>query len=222
MKKLSNIDYLFWDLDGTLTDSQEGIFKSLRVMLDYFGISKTDEELKPFLGPALWDSLPKYCGFNKEQCEEAVKVFREYFTREGIFINKVYPGIVSLLEKLKASGYHNVLATGKPEDQAHVVMNYFDLAKYFDFVGGSTQDSSRSRKGQVIKYSMENCNLKSGDASRILMIGDRDTDINGAHQNGFKVCAVLYGYGSMEEFEKNGADFVVESVEALGDFLLDD
>ena len=69
-------NYIFFDLDGTLTDSQPGIYDSLRVMLGHFGIEKTDEELIPFIGPALWESLPKYCGFSHEMCVEAVKVFR--------------------------------------------------------------------------------------------------------------------------------------------------
>lgn len=215
-----NRQYIFFDLDGTLTDSQPGIYESLRVMLNHFGIEKTDEELKPFLGPALWDSLPKYCGFNHEQCVEAVEVFRKHYFSTGIFNNSVYDGIPELLENLKAAGKTLVLATGKPVEQAEIVINHFGLGKYFDFIGGSTLDKSRSKKGQVIAYAMEQMKLTESDRGSIIMVGDRDNDIDGAHENGLEVVAVLYGYGSRPEFEKAGADYVVGSVGELGAFLL--
>ncbi len=215
-----NRKYIFFDLDGTLTDSQPGIYESLRVMLNHFGIEKTDEELKPFLGPALWDSLPKYCGFNHEQCVEAVEVFRKHYFSTGIFNNSVYDGIPELLESLKAAGKTLVLATGKPVEQAEIVINHFGLGKYFDFIGGSTLDKSRSKKGQVIAYAIEQMKLTETDRGSIIMVGDRDNDIDGAHENGLEVVAVLYGYGSRPEFEKAGADYVVGSVGELGAFLL--
>ncbi len=215
-----NRKYIFFDLDGTLTDSQPGIYESLRVMLNHFGIEKTDEDLKPFLGPALWDSLPKYCGFNHEQCVEAVEVFRKHYFSTGIFNNSVYDGIPELLESLKAAGKTLVLATGKPVEQAEIVINHFGLGKYFDFIGGSTLDKSRSKKGQVIAYAMEQMKLTESDRGSIIMVGDRDNDIDGAHENGLEVVAVLYGYGSRPEFEKAGADYVVGSVGELGAFLL--
>lgn len=214
-------DYIFFDLDGTLTDSQPGIYDSLRVMLNHFGLEKSDQELMPFLGPALWDSLPKYCGFNFEQCKEAIAVFREHYFNIGIYNNKPYPGIPELLKKLKEEGRHLVLATGKPEEQANVVVNHFDLAKYFDFIGGSTMDISRSKKAQVIAWAMEKTGLSAKDSQRIVMVGDRENDIIGAHENGLQVIAVLYGYGSRSEFEEYKADFIVEDIPALGDLLLE-
>ena len=215
-----NRQYIFFDLDGTLTDSQPGIYESLRILLNHFGIEKTDEELKPFLGPALWDSLPKYCGFTHEKCVEAVEVFRKHYFSTGIYNNSVYEGIPEVLESLKAAGKNLVLATGKPVEQAEIVINHFGLGKYFDFIGGSTLDKSRSKKGQVIAYAMEQMKFTETDRSKIIMVGDRDNDINGAHENGLEVAAVLYGYGSRPEFEKAGADYIVDTVVSLGKFLL--
>ncbi len=213
-------DYIFFDLDGTLTDSRPGIFESLQEIFIHFGIKKTEKEMMQFLGPALWDSLPKYCGFSHEQCVEAVEIFRKSYAEKGIFNNKVYDGIVPLLEALKAERKHIVLATGKPEPQANVVLNHFDLQKYFDFVGGSSFDKSRCRKAQVIEYALKNCGLSEKDKERIIMVGDRDNDINGAHENGIKVAAVLYGYGSKEEFEQNHADYICGTVKDLQELLL--
>lgn len=212
-------DYIFFDLDGTLTDSRPGIFESLQEIFNHFGIRKTEKEMMPFLGPALWDSLPKYCGFSHEQCVEAVEVFRKHYASKGIYNNKVYEGIVPLLEKLKSEKKHIVLATGKPEPQANIVLKHFDLKKYFDFVGGSTFDKSRCRKAQVIEYAMKNCDLTEKDKPRIIMVGDRENDINGAHENGIKVAAVLYGYGSKEEAESSNADYICETVKDLQELL---
>lgn len=213
-------DFIFFDLDGTLTDSRPGIFESLQEIFIHFGIKKTEKEMMQFLGPALWDSLPKYCGFSHEQCVEAVEIFRKSYAEKGIFNNKVYDGIVPLLEALKAERKHIVLATGKPEPQANVVLNHFDLRKYFDFVGGSSFDKTRCRKAQVIEYALKNCGLSEKDKERIIMVGDRDNDINGAHENGIKVAAVLYGYGSKEEFEQNHSDYICENVKDLQELLL--
>lgn len=213
-------EYVFFDLDGTLTDSRPGIFESLRTVFSFFGIEKTEEEMMPFLGPALWDSLPKYCGFTYEQCEEAVKIFRKNYEESGIFNNEVYEGIVPLLEKLKNAKKHIVLATGKPEPQAKIVLEHFDLKKYFDFVGGSSLDKSRSKKSQVIEYALKNCGIPESAKENVIMVGDRENDIVGAHENGIKVVAVLYGYGSEEEFLKNGADFICKNVKELEEFLL--
>lgn len=213
-------DYIFFDLDGTLTDSRPGIFESLQAIFSHFGIKKTEKEMMRFLGPSLWDSLPEYCGFSHEQCVDAVEIFRKSYAEKGIFNNKVYKGIVPLLESLKAEKKHIVLATGKPEPQAKIVLEHFDLIKYFDFVGGSSLDKSRCRKSQVIEYALKNCGLSEKDKERIIMVGDRENDVNGAHENGIKAVAVLYGYGSKDELEQNGADYICETVKDLQDFLL--
>lgn len=213
-------DYIFFDLDGTLTDSRPGIFESLQAVFSNFGIKKTEKEMMPFLGPALWDSLPKYCGFTHKQCEEAVKIFRKSYEESGIYNNKVYNGIIPLLEKLKTAKKHIVLATGKPEPQANIVLEHFNLKKYFDFIGGSSLDKSRSKKSQVIKYALENCGISENEKNKVIMVGDRENDINGAHENGIQVAAVLYGYGSKQEFLENKADFILETVKDLENFLL--
>lgn len=213
-------DYIFFDLDGTLTDSKPGIFESLKKVFEHFNVQKTEKEMMPFLGPALWDSLPKYCGFTHEQCIESVKIFRTHYDKIGIYNNKVYSGIPNLLKTLKENGKKIVLATGKPETQAKIVLNHFDLTKYFDFIGGSTLDKTRSRKAQVIAWAMENCALTQKDTERIIMVGDRDNDIFGAHENGIKVVSVLYGYGTQEEFEKSKTDYICKTVDDLKEFLL--
>lgn len=210
--------YVLFDLDGTLTDSQEGIMNSIVYTLQHFGIRVDDRTvLRPWLGPPLVDSLMKYYGFDRERALEGVEKYREYFDEKGIFENKVYPGIEDLLKKLQDQGYALMTATSKPEVAARRITDHFNLTRYFTFIGGATLDDSRVRKGDVIRYVLEANRVV--DLSAAMMVGDRENDIMGAGQNGLESIGVLYGYGDREELESAGADHIVETVEEIARFL---
>ena len=195
---------ILFDLDGTLTDPKEGITKSVQHALQAYGIDEPDlDKLCPFIGPPLSDSFKEYYGFSEAQAREAIDHFHEYFTKQGMFENKVYPGIREMLARLKDAGLTLAVATSKPEPFAIQILEHFDLLSYFTLVGGADMEEIRVRKGDVIA-----------------MVGDRKHDIIGAHENQLPCAAVLYGYGSREEFTENGADYQIETVEELGDFLM--
>ena len=206
-------DYIFFDLDGTLTDPAQGITNSFIHALKYFGREiPSYEELCKLIGPPLPYSFETILGFPKENVMEAVAKYREYFATKGLYENRVYPGIPELLQTLKKKGKHLVVATSKPEEYSIKIIEHFDLSKYFDFVCGSLMDESRSKKSEVIAYALQRCGLSDSDKERVLMIGDRFHDIEGAQQNGLKSCGVLFGYGSREELENAGADYIVKDV----------
>ena len=209
-------DYIFFDLDGTLTDPAQGITNSFIHALKYFGREiPSYEELCKLIGPPLPYSFETILGFPKENVMEAVAKYREYFATKGLYENSVYPGIPELLQSLKEKGKHLVVATSKPEEYSIKIIEYFGLSKYFDFVCGSLMDESRSKKSEVIAYALQRCGLSDSDKERVLMIGDRFHDIEGAKQNGLKSCGVLFGYGSREELVEAGADYIVEDVNEL-------
>lgn len=210
--------YVLFDLDGTLTDSQEGIMNSIEYALDYFGIQVEDRAaLRPWLGPPLVDSLMKYHGFDREQALKGVEKYREYFDIKGIFENRVYDGMEALLSGLQAEGYILMTATSKPEVAAKRITDHFGLTKYFTFVGGASLDDSRVHKGDVIRYVLESNQIQ--DLSEVMMVGDRENDIMGAKQNGLESIGVLYGYGSRDELEAAGADHIAETVEDIARYL---
>ena len=133
--------YVLFDLDGTLTDSQEGIINSVIYALDYYGIPVEDRNtLRVFVGPPLVDSMMRYYGFDREKAMEAVMKYREYFSTKGLFENSVYPGIEALLQRLKERGYTLMVATSKPEKFTLTILEHFGLLPYFDFVGSATMD----------------------------------------------------------------------------------
>ena len=204
---------VLFDLDGTLTDPGMGITNSVAFALRKYGIEVQDrKELYKFIGPPLYESFMKHYSFSKEEAETAVSYFREYFRDTGIFENEVYDGIENLLKKIKASGRKIILATSKPEEFAKRILVHFNLDKYFDFVAGATMDSSRVEKSDVIAYALKESGCSAENA---VMVGDRMHDILGAKENGLASIGVLFGYGSREELENAGADYIAETVDDI-------
>ena len=212
-------DYLFFDLDGTLTDPALGITNSFIHAIKYFGLEVPSyETLCSFIGPPLPDTFKQQFGFSDEKAAEGVKKYREYFSEKGLLENSVYPGIPELLSQLKQQGKKLVVATSKPEEYSVRIIEHFDLAQYFENVCGSLMDESRSKKDEVIAYAIERNGIS--DKSKILMIGDRKHDILGAKKVGLKSCGVLFGYGSLEELQTAGADFIAQNIQELKDICL--
>lgn len=210
---------ILFDLDGTLTDPAEGITNSVAYALRKFGISVSDKrELYKFIGPPLVESFRDYYGFDEQKSILAVEYYREYFSDIGIFENSVYSGIEDMLSELKANSKCIILATSKPEIFAKRILNHFGLVKYFDVIAGSTLNTDRNTKSAVIEYALEKACVT--DKSKVVMVGDRKHDIIGAKDNGLGSVGVLFGYGSIEELTVAGADYVIDTVEDLKNFLL--
>ena len=209
--------YCLFDLDGTLTDPGEGITRSVAYALSFFGIEVKDRTaLYPFIGPPLVDSFSTFYGFSPEQARQAVERYREYFSRQGIFENELYPGIKELLEDLKRHGVRILLASSKPELYARKILEHFQLLPFFDFVAAATMDDTRSKKTDVVRYALESCGISPDHA---VMIGDRHHDIEGAKDNTLESIGVLWGYGSRAELSAAGATLLAESVPQLASLL---
>ena len=204
----------FFDLDGTITDSEQGITNSVKYALNKFGIEEKDRtKLCEFIGPPLDVSFHKFYEFSTEQCWKAIGYFREYYQEKGIFENRVYDGLEEVLKKLINAGVRLVVATSKPEPYARKIIDYFRLTPYFDYVAGMELDGRRKTKAEVIQYALEACKIK--DKSSVLMIGDREHDVFGAKTAGIDCLGILYGFGNREELEEAGADYIEESVEDI-------
>lgn len=201
-------DFLFFDLDGTLTDSAPGIFRSARYALSHFDITIGDEILKKFVGPPLMESFRKLCGLNAEDSTEAIRLYREYFAVKGMFENNVYDGVFEMLDNLRRAGKILAVATSKPEIYAKQILDHFGLAKYFSFIAGAELDHVHMTKADVLRKAVQGTGLT--DMSRGLMIGDRMHDVEGAHALSMETLGVLYGYGSREELMEAGAIGVAE------------
>lgn len=202
---------VLFDLDGTLTDSGEGIINCATLALRHFGLPiPAYEDMRTFVGPPLRDSFIRF-GVPADRADEAIRVYRSRYIPTGMFENTPYPGIRELLEALRAEGYTLYVATSKPEEMSVTILEKFDLAKYFHRICGASIDSSRSTKDAVIAYLLES----SGAKEDMVMVGDTKYDILGAKAHGIPAIGVGWGYGKVEEMEEAGAVGIAETMDEL-------
>ncbi len=216
---MKNKKWILFDLDGTLTESGIGITNSVRYSLKKFGIEENDYDvLKRFIGPPLIDAFMEIYKFSKEDAKQAVSYYREYYRETGLFENAIYDGVAKLLTALKDAGKTLFIATAKPEDFTLRILKHFDLTKYFTFIACATLDGTRLTKEDVISYAINEGKIT--DVSQAVMIGDRKQDILGAKAFNMNSVGVLYGYGSREELETAGADFIAETADDILSLLI--
>ncbi len=200
--------HILFDLDGTVVNSETGVTSGVRYALAKYGIEETDQtKLRRFLGPPLVDSFRKFYGFSHEDAQKLTALYREYYRDIGVHENMLYEGVRELLATLHEEGFLIFLATSKPTDFARIILQDTGVAPYFDLVAGATFDASRHTKEAVLAYALQEGGIT--DTSRLLMVGDRFHDIEGAHAYGIDVAAVLYGFGNRAEFEAYGAEYIV-------------
>lgn len=208
---------IFFDLDGTVTDSGPGIVKSVQYALRCYGIDEPDlDKLNSFVGPPLYKSFMDYLDCSEEEAKEAVECYREYYAENGLYDNKLYDGIESLLYNLKEKGYKIILASSKPRIYVKRILSYFRIMRYFDYVEGSELDSQRTDKGELLAYVFKKWDLRPEES---VMIGDRKYDIEGAKANGMDSIAVGYGYGSVDELSAAGPTLFFPTIEELKKFF---
>lgn len=211
--------YIFFDLDGTISNSAPGIVNSVLFALEKMGVEEQDKaSLTKFVGPPLTESFPKYYGFQGEDLKKAIKAFHEYFHEKGIMENSMYEGIPETLKKLLRAGKRLAVATSKPEVYARQIIDSYGITDYFEFIAGSTFDETRTNKDEVITYALKTLDIK--DTNTVLMVGDRSYDILGAKKCGLDCLGVLYGYGSRAELEDAGADYIAETVADISKIII--
>jgi phosphoglycolate phosphatase len=202
---------ILFDLDGTLTDSGEGIINSVCLALEHYGIPiPSREALRVFVGPPLHETFQQF-GVPADKADEAVEVFRSRYNTVGKFENYPYPGIRELLQKLSAHGHRLFVATSKPETTALEVLEHFDLSRYFEIICGATMDRSRIDKSDVIAYLLQ----QAGSIENTVMVGDTAFDVLGAASHGIPTIGVSWGYGSILDMQSAGASAIANTPEEL-------
>lgn len=202
---------ILFDLDGTLTDSGEGIINCAILALEHFGCPiPSREALRVFVGPPLRDSFIRH-GVPEDKAEEAIAIYRSRYIPIGKYENTPYPGIRELLETLNQQGYKLYVATSKPEEMSKDILKHFDLAKYFTAICGASMDASRSNKEAVIAYLLET----TGEAGSMIMVGDTKFDIIGAAFHNIPAIGVSWGYGQVEEMKAAGAAAIAHTAQEL-------
>ena len=202
---------IFFDLDGTLTDSGEGIINCAMLALQHFGLPvPSREEMRVFVGPPLDQTFIKF-GVPADQTDEAIRVYRSRYIPIGKFENFPYPGIREALQTLKSQGHRLFVATSKPEQMSVEILEKFGLAEYFEKICGATMDGKRSHKADVIAYLLSQVD----DLSQAIMVGDTSFDVIGAKAHGIPTIGVSWGYGEVADMENAGALAIAHSMEEL-------
>jgi phosphoglycolate phosphatase len=211
--------YIFLDLDGTLTDSKEGILNCVKYALSKFGIEENDNnKLMKYAGPPLYVSFTTFNGFDDQEAKKAIEYYRERFATIGIFENRAYDGAEELLKKLTDAGRILVLATSKPRIYAEQIVKKYRLRPYLKFISGAELDGTRDLKTEVIEYAIKQTGIT--DRNKIIMVGDRKQDILAAKECGIASCGVSFGYAEKGELENAGADYIVNDFEELYKILI--
>jgi phosphoglycolate phosphatase len=193
--------HILFDLDGTLTDSGEGIINSARLVFEHYHVPVPDlPTLKAFVGPPLILSLKNH-GIPEDKLEEAIEVYRGRYRVVGMYENFPYPGIEDLLKSLKALGHKLYVATSKPEYLAVGILEHFGLAQYFDQIRGADANDGNSRKADVIASVLNSL----GKGQEAIMVGDTIFDVEGAKEMNLPVIGVSWGYGKVSEMAAAGA-----------------
>lgn len=208
---------IFFDLDGTITDSAPGITNSIIYARKKWGLEPgTNADYYKFIGPPMPQSYEEFWGFSHEDAVRFLEDYREYFSVRGLFENDVYPGIPELLSDLRAAGKALYIATTKPTAFSERIAEHFGFAKYFDMISGSDMKRDNS-KYDVIRHARDACHTDMSDA---VMVGDKAHDVEGAHAHGIPCIGVTWGFGGRDELEAAGADFIVDSADELRKLLL--
>ena len=213
--------YVFFDLDGTLTDSKEGILNSLRYAFEKLGEPVPPEEtLLQFIGPPLQESFIRWCGFTPERAAEGLRLFRERYVPIGKFENAPAPGMAELCRRLKEQGYVLALASSKPEAMCVPICERFGFAPFLDVIVGSAPGDDWEKE-DVIREAMGRLGLTEAQRDEILMVGDRKFDVLGASACGIACVGVeFFGYAQPGELAQAGAVAVVRTAEELETYIL--
>ena len=211
-----NFDLILFDLDGTITDSGEGITKSVQYALSKLGIEEPDlENLRKFIGPPLIDSFEKYYGFSREEAIRAREIFNERYQPIGWMENRPYDGIEEVLKALKENGKMLGIATSKPADTAERVLTYFGLREYFPVFCASPLNGIGGEKAGRIQAAIEDAKALGCDAKNVIMVGDTKFDVLGAHECNIPCVGVTWGFAVEGEFEACDTEFVVDTMDEL-------
>ncbi len=204
--------WVFFDLDGTLTRSEEGIWNCARHAAKQMGFPEPDAEiLQQWIGPPLIWSFQHLMGMTEAQAWQAQEIYRERYTAVGKYENRVYPGIRGLLRTLRGQGVRMGVVTGKPEGPSRDILEHFGLWKFMERIACATD--GHAEKDQLIRSVMPE------EEAEVWMVGDRRFDMEGGLQAGVHTLGAAWGYGSEEELRNSGAEKVARNAREAAEIL---
>ncbi len=208
---------VLFDFDGTIADTGRGIFNSVQYAVAKLGLESLDSKaLRRFIGPPIYDSFKRELGLDDEKSDFAVKKYREKYSESGIYELDLYEGILPLIKKLRENGIKIGIASSKPQNFIIRLVDFLELRELIDFISAPSADDTPQSKTSLINNAAEALNISK---DRIIMVGDRCFDIDGANGAGVESIGVTFGYGSEEELKKSGATHIAGCAEEIADII---
>ena len=214
---MARYDAVLFDVDGTLIHSSPGILATMEYTFRQMGIDPEKIDLTRYLGPPLRRSFGEHFT-DEDTVEKMVDIYRTRYEQDGCHRCEVFAGVRSMLEQLKAAGVRLYTATSKPTVVVTPILHEQGLAEYFDFIGGASEDKSVDTKTAVMRLVLDRPELQG---ARVLMVGDRKDDMQGAADCGVPAAAVMYGYGDEQELSPFSPVLMAENCRQLTDYILD-
>lgn len=216
---MSDFENILFDFDGTICDTSIGIYASMQKVCDFYNLPYKEDTFKKMIGPSLKESFTTIFKLPECEVENAIKVYRDFYAKDGMYMCSVYDGVENLIKTLRSMGKKIFVATSKPEIYTRKIIEKKGMTSLFDFIGGADlAEKERIEKHQVIDYVLLENGLKDEKKS-CLMVGDRNYDIKGAHVCGLKACGILWGFGNSKEFIECNADFICKTPKDLLDLI---
>lgn len=209
---------ILFDFDGTISDTSKGAIKGFKYVMDEFNLDYSKMDLKEFIGPTLQESFKKFCGFKEEQILKAIKIFREYYNKIGLYESEMYMGIDKVLEELYNNKCNLYIASTKPTIFIKELLRNYELSKYFKDISGSPLEGKSIQKDMAISKIIKKYNLNRKET---VMVGDRKYDIIGAKQNKIQSIGVQYGMGTLEELKQFNPEYIISTPKEVLNIILE-
>ena len=214
---MPHFDVVLFDFDGTVADTSPGIKEGLVHTFNVNNLPQmTNSEMDRFIGPPLDDSFEKYCGVDREKAKSMVLDFRGYYHVKGIDKFLIYPGLKEAVLELKNKGIIVGIATSKPEPMAIHILKKAGIYELFDVIQGASLDGKLIKKADIVKTVLDNECVKN---KKVLMVGDTEFDIVGAHANNIEALWVEYGFGTYENAMLEKPEYMVKTTEDMKEFF---
>ncbi len=214
---MPRFEYVFFDFDGTIVDTGPGIMRCVQYALSRLGIDERDEaKLRAFVGPPLQENFRVSYSLSEQQAADAVRYYREEYVGKGVFESQLYAGASEQIARLHDAGLCVAIASNKPEDMITQLCSLFGIDTLISGISGlrGKAETKATAIGRLLSE------FAIADPRRVVMVGDRAVDAEGAQQCGTAFVAALYGYGPRQEFAGYPVDFFAETAPQIGDYIL--
>lgn len=209
---MKQIQFLIFDLDGTLVDSETDLTLSVNAVRSQMGLEALPSKtISSFVGRGVVTLMERALGpsASPEDVQKGVGLFLAYYRQHMLDHTVPYAGVRETLDKL--TGWKMAVLTNKPVRFSRDMITGLGLAAHFAFIYGGDSFERKKPDPMGVAKLMEDTGCS---AAQTMIVGDSDTDIFTARNAGVLACGVTYGIGS-HTLDAAQPDFTVDNFRDL-------